>query len=334
MNIPKTIIIAEAGVNHNGDLNIAKELIEVAASSGADYIKFQTFQATELAAKSALKAEYQTENTKSSETQIEMLKKLELTSDDHLQLIKTCKKNNIKFLSTPFDFQSIELLKQLTISLWKIPSGEITNLPFLKKIGSFGEPIILSSGMSNLGEIEAAINVLEKSGTSRSIITILHCTSEYPAPMSEVNLNAMKTIQNAFGVNVGYSDHTVGIEISLAAVALGASIIEKHLTLDRRMSGPDHKASIEPNELNAMVAGIRNIEQALGDGIKTPTPSEIKNIPIARKSIVAKKNIKKGDIFTEENLSVKRPGNGISPMNWLEVLGKIALKDYQEDDLI
>ncbi|MCZ8157121.1 MAG: N-acetylneuraminate synthase [Leptospira sp.] len=334
MNIPKTIIIAEAGVNHNGDLNIAKELIEVAASSGADYIKFQTFQATELAAKSALKAEYQTENTKSSETQIEMLKKLELTSDDHLQLIETCKKNNIKFLSTPFDFESIELLKKLKISLWKIPSGEITNLPFLKKIGSFGEPIILSSGMSNLGEIEAAINVLEKSGTSRSIITILHCTSEYPAPMSEVNLNAMKTIQNAFGVKVGYSDHTVGIEISLAAVALGASIIEKHLTLDRRMSGPDHKASIEPNELNAMVAGIRNIEQALGDGIKTPTPSEIKNIPIARKSIVAKKNIKKGDIFTEENLSVKRPGNGISPMNWLEVLGKIALKDYQEDDLI
>ncbi len=334
MNIPKTIIIAEAGVNHNGDLNIAKELIEVAAYSGADYIKFQTFQATELAAKSALKAEYQTENTKSSETQIEMLKKLELTSDDHLQLIETCKKNNIKFLSTPFDFQSIELLKQLKISLWKIPSGEITNLPFLKKIGSFGEPIILSSGMSNLGEIEAAINVLEKSGTSRSIITILHCTSEYPAPMSEVNLNAMKTIQNAFGVKVGYSDHTVGIEISLAAVALGASIIEKHLTLDRRMSGPDHKASIEPNELNAMVAGIRNVEQALGDGIKTPTPSEIKNIPIARKSIIAKMKIKKGDIFTEENLSVKRPGNGISPMNWLEVLGKIALKDYQEDDLI
>lgn len=331
---PRTIIIAEAGVNHNGDISIAKKLIEVAANSGADYVKFQTFSATELASEIAATAEYQDKNTGSSGKQVDMLQKLQLSLQDHIELMKVCEANKIKFLSTAFDFQSIELLRNLKIALWKIPSGEITNLPYLKRIGSFGNPVILSSGMSTLGEIEAALRILEESGTHRDLITILHCTTEYPAPINEVNLNAMNTIRNAFGTKVGYSDHTNGIEVSLAAVALGANVIEKHFTLDRSLPGPDHKASLEPIELDSLVSGIRKIEKSLGNGIKRPVASEIKNIPIARKSIVAKRKIKIGEMFTEDNLTVKRPGTGISPMRWMEVIGQVASKDYQVDDFI
>ncbi|TGK78463.1 N-acetylneuraminate synthase [Leptospira noumeaensis] len=330
----KTIIIAEAGVNHNGDLKIAEELIQVAAKAGADFVKFQTFQSTSISSKLAGRAEYQKANMKEDGSQISMLKKLELNFEMHQHLIQVCKQNKIQFLSTAFDLPSIELLIQLGINLWKIPSGEITNYPYLKKIGSLKGEVILSTGMSNLGEIEAALSVLENSGTQRENITILHCTTEYPAPMNEVNLRAMLAIQNAFGVKVGYSDHTVGIEISLAAVALGANMIEKHFTLDRNLPGPDHKASLEPNELNALVSGIRNIELALGDGVKKPFPSEIRNMTIARKSLIAKENIRKGEIFTEQNVTTKRPGNGISPMRWAEVMGKTASKDFLEDELI
>jgi N,N'-diacetyllegionaminate synthase len=330
----RTIVIAEAGVNHNGDIAIAEKLIEVAAKSGADYVKFQTFISSELASKKADKADYQKKNTATDNTQLEMLKNLQLSKEDHIHLIKVCKQNNIKFLSTAFDFPSIELLNELDISLWKIPSGEITNLPYLRRIGSLVGSIILSTGMSTLREIEDAISILEASGKLRDSITVLHCTSEYPAPFHEVNLKAMNTIRNALDVKVGYSDHTSGIEVSIAAVALGASVIEKHFTLDRNLPGPDHKASLEPLELNSLVESIRNIELALGDGDKKPFPSELKNIPIARKSIIAKRNIGLGELFTEENLTVKRPGNGISPMRWFEILGTTASKEYQEDDLI
>lgn len=330
----KTIIIAEAGVNHNGDLKIAEELIQVAAKAGADFVKFQTFQSNSISSKLAGRAEYQKANMKEDGSQISMLKKLELNFEMHQHLIQVCKQNKIQFLSTAFDLPSIDLLIQLGIKLWKIPSGEITNYPYLKKIGSLNGEVILSTGMSNLGEIEAALSVLENAGTQRENITVLHCTTEYPAPMNEVNLRAMFAIQNAFGVKVGYSDHTVGIEISLAAVALGANMIEKHFTLDRNLPGPDHKASLEPNELNALVSGIRNIELALGDGVKKPFPSEIRNMTIARKSLIAKENIRKGEIFTEQNVTTKRPGNGISPMRWDEVMGKIAFKDFLEDELI
>ncbi|MCG6144953.1 N-acetylneuraminate synthase [Leptospira bandrabouensis] len=330
----KTIIIAEAGVNHNGDLKIAEELIQVAAKAGADFVKFQTFQSNSISSKLAGRAEYQKANMKEDGSQISMLKKLELNFEMHQHLIQVCKQNKIQFLSTAFDLPSIDLLIQLGIKLWKIPSGEITNYPYLKKIGSLNGEVILSTGMSNLGEIEAALSVLENAGTQRENITVLHCTTEYPAPMNEVNLRAMFAIQNAFGVKVGYSDHTVGIEISLAAVALGANMIEKHFTLDRNLPGPDHKASLEPNELNALVSGIRNIELALGDGVKKPFPSEIRNMTIARKSLIAKENIRKGEIFTEQNVTTKRPGNGISPMRWDEVMGKTAFKDFLEDELI
>ncbi|GBF41334.1 N-acetylneuraminate synthase [Leptospira ellinghausenii] len=330
----KTIIIAEAGVNHNGDLKIAEELIQVAAKAGADFVKFQTFQSNSISSKLAGRAEYQKANMKEDGSQISMLKKLELNFEMHQHLIQVCKQNKIQFLSTAFDLPSIELLIQLGIDLWKIPSGEITNYPYLKKIGSLKGEVILSTGMSNLGEIEAALSVLENAGTKRENITVLHCTTEYPAPMNEVNLRAMLSIQNAFGVKVGYSDHTVGVEISLAAVALGAIMIEKHFTLDRNLPGPDHKASLEPNELNALVSGIRNIEIALGDGVKKPFPSEIRNMTIARKSLIAKENIRKGEIFTEQNITTKRPGNGISPMRWDEVMGKTASKDFLEDELI
>lgn len=330
----KTIIIAEAGVNHNGDLKIAEELIQVAAKAGADFVKFQTFRSNSISSKLAGRAEYQKANMKEDGSQISMLKKLELNFEMHQHLIQVCKQNKIQFLSTAFDLPSIDLLIQLGIKLWKIPSGEITNYPYLKKIGSLNGEVILSTGMSNLGEIEAALSVLENAGTQRENITVLHCTTEYPAPMNEVNLRAMFAIQNAFGVKVGYSDHTVGIEISLAAVALGANMIEKHFTLDRNLPGPDHKASLEPNELNALVSGIRNIELALGDGVKKPFPSEIRNMTIARKSLIAKENIRKGEIFTEQNVTTKRPGNGISPMRWDEVMGKTAFKDFLEDELI
>jgi len=330
----KVKIIAEAGVNHNGDLQTAIELVRVASDCGADFVKFQTFTASEIASKFAGKAEYQKKNSGADESQLEMLRKLELSREDHFKLLEACKKYSIQFLSTAFDFKSIELLHEIGLTLWKIPSGEITNFPYIKKIGAFGANVILSSGMSNLGEIESAVSVLLDAGTKRENITVLHCSTEYPAAMDEVNLNAMNTIRNSFKVKVGYSDHTNGIEVSIAAVALGASVIEKHFTLDKNMPGPDHKASLSPAELKDMISAIRNVELAMGDGIKNAGVSESRNLHIARKSLVAKKPISKGDLFTEENLTVKRPGNGISPMKWNEIIGKYAQKDYLEDELI
>jgi N,N'-diacetyllegionaminate synthase len=330
----RTIIIAEAGVNHNGDLELAKQLIDVAAKAGADYVKFQTFSSDRMVSKSAPKAEYQQQVTDASETQYEMLKRLELSNEMHLNLIKHCEGKSIRFLSTGFDIKSVDLLIELGIDLIKIPSGEITNLPYLRYIGSLGLPVILSTGMSTMDEIGNALTVFEGSGLSRSQITVLHCTTEYPTPMNEVNLRAIDSIRNTFGVDVGYSDHTVGIEVSIAAVALGASVIEKHFTLDRSLPGPDHKASLEPNELIAMVKAIRNIEDSLGSGIKEPALSEIKNLRIARKSIMAKQRIEKGEVFSTSNLIVKRPGNGISPMHWDQLLGQIASRDYLPDEMI
>ncbi|EMK10353.1 MULTISPECIES: N-acetylneuraminate synthase [Leptospira] len=329
-----TLIIAEAGVNHNGDMNIAEKLINVAFDAGVDIVKFQTFNATELASNFAKKADYQISNMQEGGTQVSMLKKLELSVQDHFRLIEICKKKNIQFLSTAFDLKSIDLLIELGLSLWKIPSGEITNYPYLKKIGELNQKIILSTGMANLGEIESALNVLINSGSSLENITILHCTTEYPAPFHEVNLYAMETLKSAFRTKVGYSDHTVGIEVAIAAVALGATVIEKHFTLDKNLPGPDHKASLEPNELKMMVSSIRNIETSMGDGIKKPSSSERKNIPIARKSIVATRNISKGEIFSKSNITTKRPGDGLSPMNWDMVIGKQARRDFQIDELI
>ncbi len=329
-----TLIIAEAGVNHNGDMNIAEKLINVAFDAGADIVKFQTFNATELASNFAKRADYQISNMQEDGTQVSMLKKLELSVQDHFRLIEICKKKNIQFLSTAFDLKSIDLLIELGLSLWKIPSGEITNYPYLKKIGELNQKIILSTGMANLGEIESALNVLINSGSSLENITILHCTTEYPAPFHEVNLRAIETLKSAFRTKVGYSDHTVGIEVAIAAVALGATVIEKHFTLDKNLPGPDHKASLEPNELKMMISSIRNIEISMGDGIKKPSSSERKNIPIARKSIVATRKISKGEIFSELNITTKRPGDGLSPMNWDMVVGKQARRDFQVDELI
>lgn len=329
------LIIAEAGVNHNGSLEIAKRLVDEASSAGVDIIKFQTFKAEKLVSKAAKQAEYQKKNIgKGEETQYAMLKKLELSNEQHEELIAYCKSKNIRFFSTAFDMDSIDYLHSLDLGLWKIPSGEITNYPYLKKIASYKEPVILSTGMCELTDIENAINVLVGNGVSRDIITVLHCNTEYPTPMKDVNLKAMLEIKEKFGVKIGYSDHTEGIEIPIAAVALGASVIEKHFTLDKNMEGPDHKASLEPSELKAMVKSIRNIEQALGTGHKTISESERKNIEIARKSIVAAKDIKEGDIFTEDNITVKRPGNGISPMEWENVIGKVAKRNFQEEELI
>jgi len=330
----KTLIIAEAGVNHNGDLDLARRLIDVAAEAGADLVKFQTFSAERLATKYANKAEYQNQTTNKSESQFEMLQRLELTYEMHEELIKHCSNSGIGFFSTGFDIQSIDFLVSLGLELFKIPSGEITNLPYLRHIANYNKPVILSTGMATLDEIEAALNVLIKNGVERQQLTVLHCNTEYPTPMHDVNLKAMCSIGDTFGVKVGYSDHTQGIEVAIAAVSLGASVIEKHFTLDRQLPGPDQKASLEPDELKAMVKSIRNIEQALGDGIKRPSQSEIKNISIARKSIVAASDICKGEIFTEENLTVKRPGNGISPMQWDEILGNIALRDFSVDEII
>ncbi|AXX17275.1 MULTISPECIES: N-acetylneuraminate synthase [Leptospira] len=329
-----TLIIAEAGVNHNGDMSIAEELINIAFDAGADIVKFQTFNATELASKFAKRADYQISNMQEDGTQVSMLKKLELSVQDHSRLIEICKRKNIQFLSTAFDLKSVDLLIELGMSLWKIPSGEITNLPYLKKIGSLNQKIILSTGMSNLSDIEKAISILEESGTSREKITVLHCNTEYPTPYEDVNLTAMLTIQSAFKVNVGYSDHTAGIEVAIAAVAMGATIIEKHFTLDRNLPGPDHKASLEPDELKKMISSIRNIEKSMGDGIKKPSKSEKKNIPIARKSIVAACKISKGEIFTESNIVTKRPGDGLSPIYWDMIIGKQAKQDFQADELI
>jgi N,N'-diacetyllegionaminate synthase len=330
----KTLIIAEAGVNHNGDINMAKRLIDIAANSGADLVKFQTFSADRLVTHGAAKADYQILATDNTESQHDMLRKLELTESMHNELIAHCASQNIGFFSTGFDVESINLLVGLGQELFKIPSGEITNLPYLRHIGKLDKTVILSTGMSNMDEIEAAINVLEESGTHRSKITVLHCTTAYPVPMSDVNLRAMQSIQKKLNVAVGYSDHTLGIEIPIAAVALGATIIEKHFTTDRSLPGPDHKASLEPAELLAMIDGIRNIEKALGDGVKRLMPSEITNLPIARKSIVAGLPIKAGALFTEHNLTAKRPGTGISPMQWGKLMGRTASRDYLGDELI
>jgi N,N'-diacetyllegionaminate synthase len=328
----KVFVIAEAGINHNGSLEFAKKLVDAAKDAGADCIKFQTFISKNLVTKNALKAEYQKQQTGAKESQYDMLKKYELSFDEFVKLGRYCQDKNIEFLSTAFDFESIEFLKSFDMKRWKIPSGEITNLPYLIKIAKLNKPVILSTGMSTMDEIKNAVSVLKENSAGE--ITVLHCTTEYPAPFSDVNLRAMLSIKEGLGVKVGYSDHTKGIEAAIAAVALGASVIEKHLTLDKNMEGPDHKSSLEPSEMKAMVESIRNIEIALGDGTKKPSESEKKNICVARKSIVAKRYIKKGEIFTEENLTVKRPGNGISPMQWFEVLGKRAVRDFQEDELI
>lgn len=331
----KVLIIAEAGVNHNGSMQIAKKLVDKAAEAGVDIIKFQTFKSEKLVSKAAKQAEYQQRNIgKGDEGQLAMLKKLELSVESHHELIRYCKERNIRFWSTAFDMESIDFLHSLNMGLWKIPSGEITNYPYLKKIASFHEPIIISTGMCELTDIEAALTVLVKEGVRKEQITILHCNTEYPTPYQDVNLRAMLEIAEKFGVKVGYSDHTRGIEIPIAAVAMGAIVIEKHFTLDKTMEGPDHKASLEPEELKAMVTAIRHIEQALGTGHKTISDSERKNIEIARKSIVAACPIKKGEILTEENLTVKRPGTGISPMRWNEVLGTVASRDYSEEEMI
>jgi len=331
----KTLIIAEAGVNHNGDMALAKELIAVAADAGADLVKFQTFTASKITSRSAPKAEYQKGTTDPEESQQEMIRKLELTRENHLELIAECKKRGIGFFSTAFDNDSFDLLEELgCCDLVKVPSGELTNLPYLRYVSRLGTPLLLSTGMANLGDIEAAIDAVEQAGTSRDQITVLHCTTEYPTPMEDVNLRAMVNIGKALGVKVGYSDHTPGIEVPIAAVALGATVIEKHFTLDRSLPGPDHRASLEPAELKAMVAGIRNIERALGDGIKRPSPSELKNKPIARKSLVAACDIKAGEAFSPENLTAKRPGTGVSPMLWDEVMGRRAPRDFCADELI
>ena len=313
---------------------MAKQLVDAAADSSADYVKFQTFRADRIVTKSADKAEYQKQFSDTSESQYEMLKRLELSVEMHLELIEHCKQRSIKFLSTGFDIQSVDLLVGLGLNLVKIPSGEITNLPFLRYIGSLGLPVILSSGMSTMKEIGDALLILEQTGLCRDQITVLHCTTEYPTPMGEVNLRAMNSIRNTFGVAVGYSDHTVGIEVSVAAVALGASVIEKHFTVDRSLPGPDHKASLEPSELIAMVKAIRNIEVALGSDVKEPTNSEIKNIRVARKSILAGKKIKIGEILSASNLVVKRPGDGVSPMQWDRLIGQIASREYLPDEKI
>ena len=328
------LIIAEAGVNHNGDLELAKQLIDAAAEAGADLVKFQTFKADRLATRDAKKAAYQIQTTDSKESQNEMLRRLELTEVMHRELIAHCAARNIGFFSTGFDIESVDLLLSLGQDRFKIPSGEITNLPYLRHIGRLGKAVILSTGMATLGEIEAAIDVLEQAGTQRDNITVLHCTTEYPTPMNEVNLRAMQSIHTAFGVAVGYSDHTTGIEVAIAAVALGATVIEKHFTLDRNMLGPDHKASLEPAELKDMVVAIRNIELALGDGIKRLTPSEARNKPVARKSLVASQAIKAGEAFSAQNITTKRPGTGISPMRWDEVIGRTAPQDFAPDELI
>lgn len=327
-------IIAEVGVNHNGSLDLAKQLVDVASLCGADAVKFQTFKASTLVTKTARQADYQTANTQKEESQFDMLTRLELSAADHHALFEYCGLKNIEFMSTPFDLHSIQFLAELGVKRFKIPSGEITTYPYLNLIGSFNKEIILSTGMANLGEVEAAIQVLLEAGTEQHKITVLHATTDYPTQMTDVNLRAMQTMAEAFKFPVGYSDHTPGIEVPTAAVALGASVIEKHFTLDRNLPGPDHKASLEPDELKAMVVAIRNIEIALGDGVKHASPNEAKNKPIARKSIVAKQDIQAGNVFTLENLTTKRPGTGISPMRWHEVLGKTANRAFVADELI
>ncbi len=330
----KTLIIAEAGVNHNGSVDAAKKLIDAAVNSGADLVKFQTFKAETLVTTTAEKADYQKNLTDRSETQFEMIKKLELDRAAHEELIQYCEQKGTRFLSTAFDHDSIDLLAELNIPFFKIPSGDITNLPYLRHIGRMGKSIVMSTGMATLKEVRAALNILLEAGAEKNKITVLHCNTEYPTSMEDVNLKAMLTMRDELGVAVGYSDHTLGIEVSVAAVALGASVIEKHFTLDRTLPGPDHAASLEPDELKAMVAAIRNIEKAIGDRVKKPSPSEMKNMSIARRSIVAKKPISKGELFSEKNLTVKRPGTGISPMEWDTYIGKLSDREYRADELI
>jgi len=330
----KVFIIAEAGINHNGSLATAKKMVDAAARAGVDAVKFQTFKAESVISVFAPKAEYQKKTTGKSGSQLEMAKKLELAPAAFKALMGLCRKKNITFLSTPFDLESVDLLSSLGLGVIKIPSGEITNLPYLRKIGGLRKKIIMSTGMSDLGEIKKAMEVLVKAGTPKKNITILHCNTEYPTPMKDVNLRAMLAIKKAFGVDVGYSDHTPGIEVPVVAAALGASVIEKHFTLDRKMKGPDHGSSLEPHELKAMVEAVRNAEKALGDGIKRPSPSELRNKPIARKSIVASRRVRKGERFSEKNITTKRPGTGISPMKWDDVIGRQAKRDFNRDEVI
>ena len=336
MSTKHTLIIAEVGVNHNGSIELAKKLVEKAKEAGVDYIKFQTFMASKLVTKAAKQAEYQQKNIgKKGDSQYRMLKKLELSPEAHEILIDYCHQLGIKFFSTAFDFDSIDYLHSLNLGLWKIPSGEVTNYPFLRRIAAFNEPTILSTGMCDMEDVKAAVEALYKNGLSKENLILLHCNTEYPTPFEDVNLKAMEALRKEFGVEVGYSDHTKGIEVPIAAVALGATVIEKHFTLDRNMEGPDHKASLEPDDLKAMVSAIRNIEKAVGgDGTKHVSESEKKNIAVARKSIVAACDIKAGELFSEQNLTVKRPGNGVSPMLWEEVLGQKAKRDFNEDELI
>lgn len=328
----KTYIIAEAGVNHNNDINLAKRMIEAAKKAGADAVKFQTFCTESLVSKSAKKADYQISTTNSNESQFDMIKKLELSYESHIEIKLHCEKVGITFLSTPFDIESIMFLQQLGIAIWKIPSGEITNLPYLIEIAKTKKKVIMSTGMCNMDEIAQAIDILRLYGCHD--ITLLHCNTEYPTPFEDVNLRAMVSMKSAFNVKIGYSDHTLGIEVPIAAVAMGAEVIEKHFTLDRNLAGPDHKASLLPEELQQMVNSIRNVETSLGSELKIPSQSESKNIYIARKSIVAKEDIKEGEIYTYQNITTKRPGNGISPMKWFEILGTPAKRDFVKDEMI
>lgn len=328
----RVIIIAEAGVNHNGSMELAKEMVRKAKEADVDYIKFQTFVPKKLVSQYADKADYQKETTGGDQSQLQMLEKLALTYDDFLELRNYCKEVGIGFISTPFDLDSIDFLETFDMDFWKVPSGEVTNLPYLEKIGKTGRDVVISTGMCEMSEIIDSLKVLEESGSGK--ITVLHCNTEYPTPYGDVNLKAMLHIGRETEKPIGYSDHTLGIEIPLAAVALGATVIEKHFTLDKTMEGPDHRASLEPEELKAMVSAIRHIEAGLGDGIKRRTVSENKNVSVARKSIVAKKHIAKGETFTEDNITVKRPGTGINPMKWYEVLGKTSNQEYAEDQII
>lgn len=334
MKSNSVFVIAEAGVNHNGCLDLAYKLVGVAVEAGADAVKFQTFKAEKVISRYAEKAEYQKATTDATESQLEMVKKLELNREAHEKLMAYCREKGIEFLSTPFDLESIDLLIELGIKTLKIPSGEITNLPYLRKVGALGKKVIMSTGMATLEEVRMALEVLLNGGAQKENITILHCNTEYPTPFEDVNLRAMLTMKDKLGVRVGYSDHTLGIEVSVAAVALGAEVIEKHFTLDKTSEGPDHKASLEPDELKAMIRSIRNIERAMGSGVKHPSLSELKNIMIARKSIIAAKDIRKGEIFSEKNITVKRPGDGISPMEWDGVIGQVAMRNFKEDELI
>ena len=326
------IVIAEAGVNHNGSFELAKKMVDAAKEAGVDYVKFQTFNPQKLVSKYAKKAKYQKETTGSDETQLQMLQKLTLTEDNFLSLRDYCKEVGIGFISTPFDLDSIAFLETFDMDFWKVPSGEVTNLPYLEAIARTKRKVVMSTGMCNMNEIQDAMEVLKKNGTTE--ITLLHCNTQYPTPYEHVNLSAMSTIKDTLHKEVGYSDHTQGIEVPIAAVAMGATVIEKHFTLDKNMEGPDHKASLDPTELKQMVSAIRNIEKAIGNGLKEPSSSELTNKAVARKSIVASREIKQGEILSEYNLTTKRPGTGISPMKWYEVIGKAAARDFSEDEII